>query len=220
MRRVLLSALATAAIGLSSTPAFATAAPVGISECTSGASCVTGTTNVNLGAFTNATTVSGTIGMNGGNTGTVYFTSTNGNLDTNTGAATVFLTSGSLLTNLTFYMLTGGFGSAEFNLENGDPSAFTVNITDDQGQTYNVALTKLQGSNIFDIVAPAGVTIASVTINTTGGGFKDLKQLRLTGGSIALPEPATWAMMLLGFGAIGMTMRRRRRSSSALMQIA
>ena len=27
---------------------------------------------------------------------------------------------------------------------------------------------------------------------------------------VAVPEPATWAMMLLGFGAIGATMRRRR----------
>jgi hypothetical protein len=37
---------------------------------------------------------------------------------------------------------------------------------------------------------------------------------RITGpGTIAtaVPEPATWAMMLLGFGAIGASMRRRRR---------
>jgi hypothetical protein len=26
----------------------------------------------------------------------------------------------------------------------------------------------------------------------------------------AVPEPGTWAMMLLGFGAIGFSMRRRR----------
>ncbi|HEX8838885.1 MAG TPA: PEPxxWA-CTERM sorting domain-containing protein, partial [Sphingomicrobium sp.] len=26
----------------------------------------------------------------------------------------------------------------------------------------------------------------------------------------AVPEPATWAMMLLGFGAIGVSMRRRK----------
>jgi hypothetical protein len=35
---------------------------------------------------------------------------------------------------------------------------------------------------------------------------------------VAVPEAATWAMMLLGFGAVGFTMRRRRRP--ALLQIA
>lgn len=30
----------------------------------------------------------------------------------------------------------------------------------------------------------------------------------------AVPEPATWAMMLMGFGAIGVAMRRRRRASA------
>ena len=35
----------------------------------------------------------------------------------------------------------------------------------------------------------------------------------------AVPEPATWAMMLLGFGAIGLGMRRRR-SLLSLAQIA
>ena len=34
-----------------------------------------------------------------------------------------------------------------------------------------------------------------------------------------VPEPATWAMMLLGFGAIGWQLRRRR-SSLALAQAA
>jgi hypothetical protein len=32
----------------------------------------------------------------------------------------------------------------------------------------------------------------------------------------ALPEPATWALMLLGFGAIGASMRRRRRRAVRL----
>ena len=30
----------------------------------------------------------------------------------------------------------------------------------------------------------------------------------LTGGGV--PEPATWAMMILGMGGIGVTLRRRR----------
>ena len=40
----------------------------------------------------------------------------------------------------------------------------------------------------------------------------------LSGQIQAVPEPATWAMMLLGFGGIGMAMRRRRRP--AVAQIA
>ncbi len=35
----------------------------------------------------------------------------------------------------------------------------------------------------------------------------------------SVPEPATWALMLIGFGGIGMAMRRRRRGM-ALAQIA
>jgi hypothetical protein len=35
-----------------------------------------------------------------------------------------------------------------------------------------------------------------------------------------VPEPATWAMMLLGFGGIGLALRRSRRRGEALMQIA
>jgi hypothetical protein len=33
--------------------------------------------------------------------------------------------------------------------------------------------------------------------------------------SSAVPEPSTWAMMLLGFGAIGASMRRSRFSVTA-----
>ena len=36
----------------------------------------------------------------------------------------------------------------------------------------------------------------------------------------AVPEPATWAMMLVGFGAIGASMRRSRRSRAAAMATA
>ena len=41
-----------------------------------------------------------------------------------------------------------------------------------------------------------------------------------TAVSSAVPEASTWAMMLLGFGAVGYGMRRRRRSGNAVSQIA
>ncbi len=40
--------------------------------------------------------------------------------------------------------------------------------------------------------------------------------LQITGnGLAAVPEPSTWAMMLLGFGAVGFAMRRRRQTGLA-----
>jgi hypothetical protein len=35
-----------------------------------------------------------------------------------------------------------------------------------------------------------------------------------------VPEPATWALMLLGFAGVGVAMRRGRKSKPALMQVA
>ena len=35
-----------------------------------------------------------------------------------------------------------------------------------------------------------------------------------------VPEPGTWAMMLLGFGGIGFAMRRGRKQNGRLLQIA
>ena len=222
MRRVLKLALATAAIGIAATatPALATTAPQGISLCTSGASCVSGTTNVNLGTYNapGSMLVTGNVGIGGPE---VDFTSSQGLLETNTGAATVFTASGASLTNLTFTILSG-FSAAEFNLENGTSSSFTITLTDSNpADTISQTFNKLQGSNIFDIVAPTGTTYTTATFTSTDGGFADFKQLRVVLGSpAAVPEAATWAMMLLGFGGIGMAMRRSKRRSSTLMQVA
>jgi hypothetical protein len=65
--------------------------------------------------------------------------------------------------------------------------------------------------------------------NFVATGTDTLNFTNLTGGPnegifldaisiTAVPEPATWAMMLLGFGAIGFAMRRRR--SLTLAQVA
>ena len=50
-----------------------------------------------------------------------------------------------------------------------------------------------------------------VTITGTGTDFHPfgIDNINFTAG--AVPEPGTWAMMLLGFGGIGMAMRRRRQ---------
>ncbi|MFL6743267.1 MAG: PEPxxWA-CTERM sorting domain-containing protein, partial [Sphingomicrobium sp.] len=52
-----------------------------------------------------------------------------------------------------------------------------------------------------------------LTVSSTQPG-----ELHFRSTVLAVPEPATWAMMLLGFGAVGFSMRRKREG--LLQQIA
>lgn len=55
-------------------------------------------------------------------------------------------------------------------------------------------------------------TVGGVPIGYDLGG-KDLSHLSLYGMMSDIPEPATWLMMLAGFGVIGFAIRRRRALS-------
>ena len=221
MRRVILAALATAAIGISSTPASAAI----LQLCTSGASCVSGTTNVNLDSYNapGSTMVTGTVGIAGP---VVDFTTTDSQLlVTNPGAATIFHPDGTQLSQLTFSLVTGTFTAAEFNLLSGSPKAFDVVLTTNTGATNTIHVDNANGSNIFNVIAEGSESFVSASFSSTAGptdgAFDTFKQLRLVlSPGISVPEPATWAMMLLGFGGIGMAMRRNRKANGRLLQVA
>ena len=54
---------------------------------------------------------------------------------------------------------------------------------------------------------------------TAGGNGQNV----LLGGlslTTSVPEPSTWAMMLFGFGAMGFALRRNKRTTAALAQLA
>ena len=65
----------------------------------------------------------------------------------------------------------------------------------------NIALA--QGSNLFN------VQVTALAAGFTSGGAS----YQFSAVTPGVPEPATWAMMLLGFGAIGAGMRHRRKPS-------
>ena len=82
-------------------------------------------------------------------------------------------------------------GSSSFqNPANGDQSAPSTN-------------------GLFTVIGDEGETFTSVTFSSTGNSF-EVDNLAIA----AVPEPATWAMMLIGFGLIGATARYRRRHSA------
>jgi hypothetical protein len=63
-----------------------------------------------------------------------------------------------------------------------------------------------------------GSTHTSIVTLANGQGVSNA-QIFATGPG-GVPEPATWAMMLLGFGGIGVAMRRSRQKKALLTQIA
>jgi hypothetical protein len=98
---------------------------------------------------------------------------------------------------------------------------FTSAMLSDGVNNYALSFVGSLGSNEFWGLGNTSIAAGTYTL-TINGNNSDTGAL---GGTVtivqhdALPEPATWAMMLLGFGAIGWQLRRRR-SSLALAQAA
>lgn len=102
-------------------------------------------------------------------------------------------------------------------------SAGTVDffITDNDGTVFPFLNQVLgSGNTFFAFDAVAGQLIANVRFvaDTPPGEITTIKQVRIIAAP-AIPEPGTWAMMLLGFAAAGIAIRRQRRPAE-LPQLA
>lgn len=115
---------------------------------------------------------------------------------------------------LAFFGVTGS--SIEFTL-----SALDAGGNPEMDAFFSYMLDPA-GANRFAFQAVNGESITNLSYNILGGTAEGLRQVRIAStesGVPPVPEPGTWAMMLMGFGAAGFAMRRRRQSGR-LSQIA
>ena len=112
-----------------------------------------------------------------------------------------------LLNGLSYYMTNGElFDLTEFKISKpSDTITFTV--IDDAGDPFVFPNITIDPSGFQAFRGEDGQLIKSVSfVVDNGGTFEEFRQLRLA----PIPEPASWAMMITGFGLVGSAMRRRR----------
>lgn len=73
----------------------------------------------------------------------------------------------------------------------------------------------LEGAGTSNVNIFSG-QLNNITITGVSRGFGSYGGNLTFIPAAAVPEPGTWAMMLVGFGAIGFSMRRRRRVTASL----
>jgi hypothetical protein len=127
------------------------------------------------------------------------------------------------LTQSTFLRITDGFND-------GDQFAVTIN-----GVTSDTSPTVFTGNNIFDnwtsvftdpsigatyshmtyLLGAGSYTVTGVAILSPFGSGSAAIELGGVDGLPAVPEPTTWALMLVGFGGLGAMLRQSRRKALA-----
>lgn len=140
---------------------------------------------------------------------------------------------GSVSSSITFDVSGTGAFLATFNFDNPfsvaiaqasasfnyDPDVITFTSGSFGGLGTFVPVAGPTGSSIqVDLASLAGgarsLTLAG-TINNPGAGNNFARiggSITLTQSRTAVPEPATWALFILGFGTVGGLLRRRNRS--------
>lgn len=103
--------------------------------------------------------------------------------------------------------------SVEFCLTGGGSCAGGANNGPGTGETWD-------GSFVLAFAGgdPGNITLTDFHTRYQSTGLDG--EGSATGFETVIPEPGTWAMMLLGFGATGLVIRRARRRKDELLQAA
>jgi hypothetical protein len=162
-----------------------------------------------------------TTGHVAGSPGVLVTATSIGNADFSNGVATVSTVNGTgttqLITSLEFDLTPSAFSAFSFQALFAAQAPATTDITLFWTDSLNIS-----SSVTFQDVSTNGLT-PSLGIQSLDGeilksvrifdadGFTQLKQFAFGGSAVgAVPEPATWAMMILGFVGVGFMAYRRK----------
>lgn len=90
-----------------------------------------------------------------------------------------------------------------------------VDFTTIPAYQFGISGFALRGIDIAANIDPADDTAFVTGLNFAVSGVASLTQTAITSSGAAVPEPATWAMLLSGFGLAGASLRRRRVVAAA-----
>ena len=118
--------------------------------------------------------------------------------------------------SFSFVNTVAGLYSITFGSSSGSVDILTATLTG-PGGAINLAGPSGPDNIVNEqfSLEPINLAAGSYTFRTTG--TRQGNGAGSVGGTLtvsaAVPEPATWALMLMGFGAVGFSMRRRRAGS-------
>jgi hypothetical protein len=95
----------------------------------------------------------------------------------------------------------------------GGATKATITATDQFGTTFTCSACSIPSSGFFNVLASNNELIMSISILATDGQLANVEQVRLDGVASAVPEPSTWAMMIIGFLGLGFMAYRRTYSA-------
>lgn len=156
-----------------------------------------------------------------------------GTTGTNSGVATAIVTDNVNNPNKVEFDTTNAAGGGTsvtsfFNFMVSGPMVGVFSATTATNPASTVSLLELLlGSTVIASSTGSSNSLSLTSGTLTAGNaytFRYTARMADGGGNIsgpasfyavAVPEPATWGLMLLGFGGIGMVLRRRRRPTLA-----
>lgn len=174
----------------------------------------TGTENITLDGGSLDNLVSGTGGVTGGR---VTFTGTE-ELAVDTVTNRLVASDGSFsLVTIAATDATNLFTRLVFNINALADGDVTITVKEANGVVQDTFFVDGNGENPFTLTAINGQRIVSVELS--GATFTDIRQVRAAfegfPPTLTIPEPAVWGLLIGGFAATGMALRRESRCSQA-----